>query len=154
MDMADTHEKSEDLIVKRLKTAGWTRPDISEKTNWPTFKYEEDGTNLLFEYLPGKDWLRIELSLEKKTSSTSLRDMKFKKSNLVGSADNFDSDIIIYFADKLDQVLGVLVSQQSKINPDNWDHFIDQLLSIPVRIYELSGEDGEIKTELHLSDSH
>jgi hypothetical protein len=152
--MADMHEKSEDLIVKRLKTAGWTRPEISEKMNLPTLEYGANGTNLLFEYLPGKDWLRLELTTEKKTNSTSSRDIKFRKSNLVVSADNFDSDIIVYFANKLDQVLGILVSQQSKINPDSWDHFIDQLLSISVRIYELSGENGEIKTELHLKYSH
>src|SRR3954454_9207110 len=103
------------LVTDRLKAAGWDRDPAAEKLNWPTFQHANEQAELVTEYIPGEDWIRIGLL-----------------------TDEQEGNLKIEFGDRLESVLDLLVERQDALGPDTWFAFIDDLLALGIRIYAIT----------------
>lgn len=121
-------DEVEDLIDKitvRLKDAGWTRDEDAEEGEWPEFEFDNGMAVVEFLYPPGEDWVRIGLVAEENEG--------YLKVPIEG---------------KLDALLDVVTAAQGKLSADHWEVFIDDLLAVPLRVFALTGEDGDDVVEL------
>jgi hypothetical protein len=116
------------LITDRLKAAGWTRGASAEQLDWPTFEHENEQAELIAEYIPDEDWIRVGLL-----------------------TDDQEGNLKIDFGDRLESVLDLLVERQDTLGADSWFRFIEDLLALRLRVYAITGEDGDELVELDAS---
>jgi hypothetical protein len=114
----DQPQSTQQRITDRLRAHGWSREAAAERFDWPDFEFDNRRASVEFFYSAADGWVRLGLLTEDQ-----------------------EGYLQVDFGEELDAFLDAVIAAQDKLDVDYWDTFIENLLTIPLRVYAITGED-------------